>query len=1162
MADPPSGAAQNTMMNALVGDTSEKDAKYEISALDHAHFERTFFKDLDDPEYIPAETGHFTWTVSGVRGIPEQPNLETIMKSPSVQIGGHSWSIKFFPKGNNTDHYSVYLECNPVKKSSAAASVLQHPNSRSMTAETTSSNSVHEGSSHEPAGAVAGANMVQDEAAVVVQDVSGPAARPESDQLKVVWEENGPPKVWSVAAQFGVVMFNPNDPRVYSCSGNHHRFSNKSHDRGWPRFHGPHTNTHLQENEGRRPILENDTLTFSAYIRRIHDPTGWLWDKTASSAKWNSFQKTGFRAMNADLPTTGQVSGLAAALFSWIMLAPFKRVIFDTPTVDPQETPLQRPKSLMILLQKLLLELQTAREYPPAPVSLLPIVEYFESCGLASLEDIDVVEWYELLRNAILKEINDTDCGLRLRTLFGVDKGDSAASTIPAAPASAQPPNLRFSMTSISSRQAACSSWASNKAILHSLPPLLQIEVDPRQFDDSSREWRKTSRQLKVDEHIDFRHWEPSNCQETRFTLYGFVAQRGVIGSGDYRAVVRPGGPGSNWYANIVSPSGSRVVCMTRKQAMREALGEPTTGATNGVSDAFPYVLLYVRDDMVRDMLRPSLGDAKPPAWVERSLWREAQSRLLDEGLSDFGDGRAVDDDEAVPRETEQASVATKSLEKVLLCLIPMQILGAFHDLGVPDIHDLLESSNARHVKKVAFPVEYTIGQVETLLEPMIKGRGRSRRYFLRQYCAQWTFQLPRVDPLRKLSDIKAQGGVLLFWVEVIPSDNSYSATTPPLSMSELPTIWEEESASSMDTPPYGSSAADDEHISDDKPKAEASQPLSPGQDNGGVSNEQTGASQTHGPAHDDTQMADAGEAVSSGYPATLNDAGSDEEATGSDSQPTCLVFIKVFQPEKQQVGVVGVCRAPLTEKVGDIVRHEAKMATDKAILLWEEVSRGRGRALEPGETLEALGLHTSAMIIVQEKLTDDEEAEIGSKGDCPLVTDYLRSRIAMEKDPFHTSGHVTRNFFGGHQFSGTRSHGLAFGAGTMSYTNGDQYEGDFMADHRHGHGKMRFANGDSYEGQWKRDQQHGEGKMVYAHSGNVYEGTFRDGEQYGAGTMHYKNAQMQKSKCRICLEREVDSVFYDCGHICTCVICGKRLTHCPVCRKRAINVIKIYFSC
>merc|ERR1711963_939072 len=54
--------------------------------------------------------------------------------------------------------------------------------------------------------------------------------------------------------------------------------------------------------------------------------------------------------------------------------------------------------------------------------------------------------------------------------------------------------------------------------------------------------------------------------------------------------------------------------------------------------------------------------------------------------------------------------------------------------------------------------------------------------------------------------------------------------------------------------------------------------------------------------------------------------------------------------------------------------------------------------------------------------------------------------------------------------------------------------------------------------------------------------------------------------KCKVCMERVIDCVFLNCGHLMTCISCGQKLAssshftvNCPICQKRISRVAKIY---
>lgn len=51
------------------------------------------------------------------------------------------------------------------------------------------------------------------------------------------------------------------------------------------------------------------------------------------------------------------------------------------------------------------------------------------------------------------------------------------------------------------------------------------------------------------------------------------------------------------------------------------------------------------------------------------------------------------------------------------------------------------------------------------------------------------------------------------------------------------------------------------------------------------------------------------------------------------------------------------------------------------------------------------------------------------------------------------------------------------------------------------------------------------------------------------------------KDLCKICMEFIMDCVLLDCGHMCSCIKCGKRLTECPICRQNVVKVVRIFKS-
>ena len=50
------------------------------------------------------------------------------------------------------------------------------------------------------------------------------------------------------------------------------------------------------------------------------------------------------------------------------------------------------------------------------------------------------------------------------------------------------------------------------------------------------------------------------------------------------------------------------------------------------------------------------------------------------------------------------------------------------------------------------------------------------------------------------------------------------------------------------------------------------------------------------------------------------------------------------------------------------------------------------------------------------------------------------------------------------------------------------------------------------------------------------------------------------KSECLICLSQPALVAFSTCGHVCTCLMCSKRLDTCPLCREVIDECIRVYF--
>ncbi|KAF7189953.1 Ubiquitin carboxyl-terminal hydrolase 21 [Pseudocercospora fuligena] len=204
----------------------KRNAGFEPSATDDEYWQKMIFFELNDPDLVPIEAGTIDWMLEHYNGTAENPNHETVMRSPIVKVGGYDWRIKFYPKGHRSEYLSVYLE----------NVTIQSPE--------------WEGT----------------------EDFVNPPFPFLKGQERIK-------KRRSVAAQLCIIMYNPAEPRVFEYQAEAHQFHKKSADYGWRYFTKySRYDFHIRQHGQRQAILRNDRLAFRAYIRVVDDPTGCKWE--------------------------------------------------------------------------------------------------------------------------------------------------------------------------------------------------------------------------------------------------------------------------------------------------------------------------------------------------------------------------------------------------------------------------------------------------------------------------------------------------------------------------------------------------------------------------------------------------------------------------------------------------------------------------------------------------------------------------------------------------------------------------------------------------------------------------------------------------------------------------------------------------------------------
>ncbi|KMP03494.1 hypothetical protein DIZ76_013124 [Coccidioides immitis] len=275
--------------------------------------------------------------------------------------------------------------------------------------------------------------------------------------------------------------------------------------------------------------------------------------------------------------------------------------------------------------------------------------------------------------------------------------------------------------------------------------------------------------------------------------------------------------------------------------------------------------------------------------------------------------------------------------------------------------------------------------------------------------------------------------------------------------------------------------------------------------------------------------------------------------------------FIQRFDAEKQELNTVGTFFATKSETIKESIRTALGFEKNKQFLLWHRVDGISIVAISSVEIFDDIvGYTDGECFIVGDVIGKNERmklAEAGLFSSPDRLVRYLWAVGRNHPTKSFTGTKTTEATYNGDYYSGEFKNGYYHGKGTHISESGATYTGDFVLGERQGTGTMEYATGDTYTGDWVEDQRHGQGTFVERKTGNKYVGGYRNGKRHGKGISYWEVADEEMDLCQICYSENQDSLFYSCGHVCACLSCARQVDICPMCRKKVLNVVKIYKS-
>jgi len=89
-----------------------------------------------------------------------------------------------------------------------------------------------------------------------------------------------------------------------------------------------------------------------------------------------------------------------------------------------------------------------------------------------------------------------------------------------------------------------------------------------------------------------------------------------------------------------------------------------------------------------------------------------------------------------------------------------------------------------------------------------------------------------------------------------------------------------------------------------------------------------------------------------------------------------------------------------------------------------------------------------------------------------------------------------------------------------------------------------------------RRQRKEEKASITMKEEGETDENQFMEEEKKLTGNI---SDDAEPTDCIICLEKEINCVFLDCGHMYTCIQCANKLVKCPICNLPYRAVVRVY---
>ncbi|KAF8857498.1 hypothetical protein BDZ45DRAFT_744311 [Acephala macrosclerotiorum] len=451
------------------------------------------------------------------------------------------------------------------------------------------------------------------------------------------------PEDFACCVQFGLVLWNTNNPEIFQHHTAHHRFTKEEGDWGFTRF-VEHRKlwTVPWEHPSGACIADGYKANMTAYVRIVKDETGVLWHNFTN---YDSKKETGY----VGLKNQGATCYLNSLIQSLYFTNAFRKAVYQIPTQDEESL-----TNSAYTLQRLFYQLQTSNN----AVGTNELTKSFGWETRHIFEQQDVQELSRKLMERMEEKMKGTEAQDILPRLF-CGKVRTYISCINVDYESRRSEDFWDIQLNVSGNKNLEESFkdyvqvevmngenqyfagdehklqdANKGVIFESFPEVLHLQLKRFQYDIDRDAMMKINDRYEFPETFDAAPYLAENLDMSEpwiYQLHGVLVHSGDLNAGHYYAFIKPTKDG--WFYKY---DDDKVTKATMREVLEDNFGGEyllPNGSVAFRGKAKPlirqnsaYMLVYIRQTRVDKVLLP-VTQEDTPAHLQRRLDEEAAMR-------------------------------------------------------------------------------------------------------------------------------------------------------------------------------------------------------------------------------------------------------------------------------------------------------------------------------------------------------------------------------------------------------------------------------------------------------------------------------------------------------------------------------------------------------